>query len=85
MRGTVAGLEGLVSFATGGAVTVHEPGGVEVSTGPTTAEDAVAPPGGLLVRVVVDDPAEVRLAALEELVESAKPAHVPHVIEVVPR
>lgn len=85
MRGTVAGLQALVSFATGGDVTVREPGGVETSSGPTASDDQTPQPGALVVSVVVDDPSTVRLAALEELVDSAKPAHVPHVIEVVPR
>jgi phage tail-like protein len=85
LRGTVPGLRALVSLATGGEVTVTEPGGVERSASPTTADQVPAREQTLVVRAEVDDPTSVRRAALEELVDAAKPAHVPHVIEVVPR
>jgi phage tail-like protein len=85
LRGTVPGLRALVSLATGGEVTVTEPGGVERSTSPTGADGGPEPDHALVVSVAVDDPSSVRQAALEELVDAAKPAHVPHVIEVVPR
>jgi phage tail-like protein len=85
LRGTVPGLRSLVSLATGGEVTVTEPGGVERSGSPTGPEQASGSRESLVVTVAVDDPGAVRRAALEELVDAAKPAHVPHVIEVVPR
>jgi phage tail-like protein len=80
-RGTVRGLVTLVELATGGSVEVVEPGGTSWSTAPTdlpaAGEDV------LVVRVAVEEPQSLRLAALEELVEAAKPAHLPHRIEVV--
>jgi phage tail-like protein len=85
LRGTVEGLRALVELATGCPVDVLEPGGVSVSQSPgeSTAESP-----WLVVRVHADpDPSSepLRLAVLEELVSAAKPAHVPHTIEVVPR
>jgi phage tail-like protein len=84
MRGTVEGLRAVVALATGGDVEVVEPGGTSIALAPTApaAGDGV---GRLLVRVAVDDPSDVRLFALDELVASCKPAHLPHTIEVVQR
>jgi phage tail-like protein len=98
-RGTVAALRDLVATATGGEVEVAEEGGVSWSRHPTSGADGGpegdqegSPVGGqegtagwLRVRVWVDDPEEVRRTALEELVEGAKPAHVPHTLEVMAR
>jgi hypothetical protein len=43
------------------------------------------PEAFLLIRVRVDDPAKIDRAELERLVAAAKPAHVPHDLEVVAR
>jgi phage tail-like protein len=82
-RGTTRGLIELVELATGGSVEVVEPGSTSWSSSPTGEPTA----GGceLVVRVTVDEPDTVRLAALDELVEGAKPAHLPHRIEAVRR
>ncbi len=86
LRGTVEGVRELVELATHGDVEILEQGGVRWSTSPSSpAGDAAAEPSVLLIRVAVDKPADLRLASLEELVESAKPAHVPHQIEVTQR
>jgi phage tail-like protein len=83
MRGTAEGVRALVSMATGADVEVVEQGHVTFSRTPT---DPAAPdPPWLHVRVLTDQPEAIRLAALEELVSAAKPAHVPHTIEVVAR
>jgi phage tail-like protein len=82
--GTVGGLRAVVMLATGGDVSVVEPGHTSYSREPTDAATGDADPV-LVVRVAVDDPGSLRLAALDELVEEAKPAHLPHRIEVVAR
>jgi len=84
MRGTPEGVRAVVALATGGDVEIVEPGGTSVSTSPTpdAAGDSA---DALLVRIAVDDPADVRLFALDELVTACKPAHLPHTIEVVKR
>jgi phage tail-like protein len=81
-RGTLAGLHAQLEVASGGRVEIDEPGGVTWSAVPT---GAVASGGGtaLLIRVYVRDPDDVRPTALDALVEAAKPAHLPHMIEVV--
>ena len=88
-RGTVAALRDLVATATGGDVEVAEEGGVSWSRHPTadggTAGGQAGTAGWLHVRVWVDDPEEVRRTALDELVQAAKPAHVPHTLEVMAR
>lgn len=84
LRGTIEGLRAVVALATGGDVDVVEPGGTSWSSSPT----GDAKPNGdqvLVVRLRLDRPDEVRQAALEELVTSAKPAHLPHRIEVEQR
>lgn len=82
-RGTVAGLRAQLELATGGTVELSGAGGVTWSRTP----EAPAPdqPAGLHVRITVDDPAAVALAAVDAVVAAAKPAHLPHTVEVVPR
>lgn len=82
-RGTVEGLRAQLALATGGDVEVGDTGGVLCSLSPTDAGHEPEP--GLVIRIAVDDPGSVRLSVLEELVDGMKPAHVPHVIEVVSR
>jgi len=83
-RGTVGGLREHIELATGGDVEVEDNGKVSWSPSPQ------APLPGtqqafLLIRVRVDDPDAVDRAELERLVVAAKPAHVPHDLEVVAR
>lgn len=80
-RGTVDGLRAYLEMATGGEVEVVEQGGTKWSLRPTDAESPT--PGGLLIKVTVDDPAAVRIPVLEEFVDAVKPAHLPHRIEVI--
>jgi phage tail-like protein len=84
LRGTVPALRSLVELATGGQVEVFEPGGTWWSPTPTP-DDYEAEAGMIHIRVTVDDSSAVRLYALDELVAAAKPAHLPHTIEVVQR
>jgi phage tail-like protein len=82
-RGTLAGLRAHLELTTGGDVEVVEQGGTTWSLRPTEDEDLG--PEALLIRVAVDDPASVRVAVLEEVVDAVKPAHLPHTIEVISR
>jgi phage tail-like protein len=81
-RGTVAGLAAQVAIYTGGEVLIEDNGAAAWS-----AKAGGSIPGSatarLRVRVTVDDPTAVSLARLEAVVATAKPAHVPHTIEVV--
>jgi phage tail-like protein len=83
LRGTVEGVRRVVMLATGGDVVIGGASGVTWSLSPTDDEPQDAT--GLLIRVTVDRPDELRLAALDELVELTKPAHLPHRIEVEQR
>jgi phage tail-like protein len=80
-RGTVGGLREQLELATGGDVEVEDNGEVSWSPSPQAAL-----PGSdnafLRIKVRVDDPNAVDLAELERLVVAAKPAHVPHLVEV---
>jgi phage tail-like protein len=80
-RGTVGGLREHIALATGGDVEVEDNGEVSWSPSPQAAL-----PGSdnafLRIKVRVDDPNAVDLAELERLVVAAKPAHVPHLVEV---
>jgi len=76
------GLAAHVAVFSGGDVEIAEPGatawshdaGGSIPTG--TSPD-------LFIRVRVADPATVSASGLEALVAAAKPAHVPHRIEIV--
>lgn len=92
MRGTAAGLRAQLEVASGGRVEIDEPGGVSWSDVPSagfpdlgdpTAAADPEPTGALRVRVAVPDPDAVPVAALHALTDAAKPAHLPHTIEVV--
>ena len=80
-RGTVAGLLAQLELATGGTVELVGAGSVTWGREP----DPDFPPAGepaLLIRITVPDPSTVSLAALSSIVDVAKPAHLPHEIEV---
>lgn len=83
-RGTVGGLREQLELATGGDVEVEDNGKVSWSPGPQAPLPGT-PDAFLLIRVRVDDPATIDRAELERLVVAAKPAHIPHDLEVVAR
>lgn len=80
-RGTLVGLRMLLEMATAGRVQIVDAGGIGWST--TPGADFADPTRPLQIRVAVPDPSTISRAALEELVYSAKPAHVRHELEVV--
>ena len=82
-RGTVEGLRDLLELVVDGEVEVADHAATEVSASPTSREERVEPLLEITIRV--DRPGAVRRSLLEELVESAKPAHLPHRIEVETR
>jgi phage tail-like protein len=84
-RGTARGLQWQLDLATGGLAEVVDSGGVRWSA--TPSPDGPADPPSLLVRLRRDGRSETdlaaELAAVERLVASAKPAHLPHKVELV--
>lgn len=83
-RGTIRSVREAVVAAFGKDVEVIESGSADGSTTPNST------PGGrrkpiLVVRVTVDDEADLDKRSLEDLVNAVKPAHVPHRIEVLVR
>ena len=82
LRGTLAGLMRHVELATGGRVSVADSGGVAVSPVPGGELPGEAVPR-LAVRVTVADPSALDEQALDQLVATAKPAHVIHRVEVI--
>jgi phage tail-like protein len=81
-RGTVAGLRHHVAIFSGGHVEVIENGGTAWSRTPGAPLPGSAE-SGLLVRVRMDPPHDLDVDRLDTLVAAAKPAHVPHRVEVV--
>jgi phage tail-like protein len=80
-RGTVAGLAAHLEVITGGRVAVDDGGGVRWSTAPNTEPAHLRPPA-LRVRVHAPDPGAADPASLHAIIAWAKPAHVPHTVEV---
>jgi phage tail-like protein len=83
IRGTVAGLRDYIEVLTGGTAEIADNGGVAWATAPDMPMPGEDTPR-LAIRLAVADPGAVNLAALEELIAAAKPAHVVHRLEVVP-
>jgi phage tail-like protein len=83
-RGTVSGLKHQVAIFSGGEVEVIESGGAAWSRTPGGSWPGSAEPG-LLVRVHVVPPHDIDIDRLDALVAAAKPAHLPHRVEVVER
>jgi phage tail-like protein len=81
-RGTAGGLAAEIELATGGQVEIVENGGSGWSLDAGSPMIGSARPA-LMVRLRVPDPALVDRERLERIVDAAKPAHVPHKIEVV--
>ena len=82
IRGTVSGLAAHVAVYSGGEVEIAEPGATAWSHDPGGAIP-VGTSTDLFVRVRVKDPKSISAAGLDALVATAKPAHVPHRIEIV--
>lgn len=84
-RGTPDGLRAHLEALTGGRVEVTDSGGVFWSTTPDSPNSTAATDGepAVVVRVTDPDPGASDPAVLHELVASAKPAHVPHRVEIV--
>lgn len=83
-RGTVPGLRRLVEIYSGVEPEIVDSGGTAVSVVPGGALPGSSEPG-LTVTVRVDDAATFDVGRLDAIVGAAKPAHVPHQIEVVTR
>jgi phage tail-like protein len=81
-RGTAIGLTTELELATGGQVEVLESGGSAWSLDAGSPMVGAARPA-LLVRIHVDNPGGVDADRVARIVEAAKPAHVPHRIEIV--
>jgi phage tail-like protein len=81
-RGTVAGLAAQVEILTGGIAEIVENGGSGWSSS-AGAPFPGKPTPSLTVRVKVAGKRSVNEAALDALVAAAKPANLPHKIEVV--
>ena len=81
-RGTAAGLADHLRLVTGGDVELVETGGTAWSVDPGSELPGSAKPA-LQVRIRVGDPGAVDPGRLDRLVTSAKPAHVPHTIEIL--
>lgn len=81
LRGTAAGLRAQFEVATGGTVEIVESGGVSWSSEP--GQVPVPPDFHVHIRITVTDPEHQHRAALEDLAEAAKPAHLTHTIEVI--
>ena len=81
-RGTADGLRDHVQIHTGGIVEVIENG---ASSWSATADGKLpgTPEAVVVVRVTVDDPDAIDKVRLDELVQSSKPAHVVHRVEVL--
>jgi phage tail-like protein len=81
-RGTAAGLADEVRLVTGAEVEVVENGGAAWSLDPASPMVG-SPEPTLLVRIRAADPASVDADRVDRVVSAAKPAHVPHRIEIV--
>jgi phage tail-like protein len=83
-RGTVRGLAELIETTTGLVADVVDSGDVAwtSSAAPEAALPGSAPPA-LVVRIRAAHPDSVDTARLDALITGAKPAHVPHRVELV--
>jgi phage tail-like protein len=80
-RGTVFALAEQIALYTGATPEIEDSGGVASSATPGGTMPGTGDPR-LVVRVRVPDPESVDVRRLEALVAEAKPAHVPHQVEV---
>ncbi len=82
LRGTASGLASQIAIYTGGQVEIIESGAAGWSKVPNAAIPGDAAPS-LVVRVTVHNSKAVSAARLDALVAAAKPAHIPHAVEIV--
>ncbi|MFJ7209236.1 phage tail protein [Streptomyces sp. NPDC098789] len=84
-RGTAGGLRDHLELAFGGYVEVEDGTVVTVRTtaSPPAGPRGPAGPGRLLLTVRIAPEVPVGHAVIERFVAAAKPAHVPHVVEVL--
>ncbi len=82
-RGTKRGLSEAIELYTGTVPEIIDSGGVSFSEGPDGPLPGSAVPS-LVVRVRLDGVREVSEARLNEIIRSAKPAHLPHTVELIP-
>ena len=82
LRGTAAGLAAQIAIFTGGQVEIVESGAAGWSR-VTDAAMPGQPQPCVIVRVIVPDPETISMTRLQAIVAGAKPAHIPHEIEVV--
>ena len=82
LRGTASGLASQVAIYTGGQVEIIESGAAGWSKVPNAALPGDSAPS-LVVRVKVRNSKAVSAARLNALVAAAKPAHIPHTVEIV--
>jgi len=83
LRGTSRGLAAQVELVTGGTVEIVENGASTWTLNPSEPMPGTPEPN-LVVRVTIADPKSLDMGRLDRLVAAAKPAHVPHTIEVLP-
>lgn len=83
-RGTARGIREAVSAVFAEETQLVESGCVTASITPDS-EPGGDPVPGLLVRIITDQPDSIDRRRLDAVVELAKPAHVPHRVEVVAR
>lgn len=81
-RGTAVGLADELRLATGAEIEVLENGGTAWSLDPGSPMVGTPDPA-LLVRIVAADAGAVDLDRVEAIISAAKPAHVPHRVELV--
>ncbi|MFB7056441.1 phage tail protein [Streptomyces vinaceus] len=84
-RGTAEGLREHVKLMFGGDVEVEDGTEVTVRTSPSgpAAAEGASVRGGRLLTVRITSTAPVDQAAIERFVAAAKPAHLPHTVEVI--
>jgi phage tail-like protein len=79
-RGTAAGLQWHLDLMTDGRAQVVDDGGVSWST---TPQAETPDPSTALVVLVSRELSDAEVAAVADVVAMAKPAHLPHVVQVV--
>jgi phage tail-like protein len=81
-RGTVIGLREQLEIVTGATVEVIDSGGVAWSRTPGAQLPGTAP-ASVTVRVTAAGSSALDIGRIEQMVSAAKPAHVPHRLEMV--
>lgn len=83
LRGTARSIREAVRTAFNVETEIIESGATSWSTNPDSAPAGEEVPD-LLVVIVTDEPDSIDRRRLDEVIRAAKPAHVPHRIEIVP-